>query len=100
MQAAKKLILASALALAGTSFAEARTVIYADIEPPALRAEVVPAPRVGYVWAHGYWGWRHHRYVWVGGHYVRARHGYHYRPARWEHHDGHRWRYYGGGWDR
>ena len=85
MQVAKKLILASAIALAGTGVAQARTVIYADIEPPALRAEVVPAPRVGYVW--------------VEGHYVRDRHGYRYRPARWEHH-GHRWRYYDGGWDR
>ena len=61
MQAAKKLILASAIALTGTGLAQAATVIYANVEPPALRVETVPAPRVGYVWAPGYWGWHHHK---------------------------------------
>jgi len=37
--------------------------------------------------------------VWVEGRYVHERHGYRYRPARWEH-EGDRWRYYDGGWDR
>ncbi len=98
MQAAKKLLLASAIALAGTGLAQAATVIYAETEPPALRVETVPAPRAGYVWSPGYWGYHHHKYVWVDGRYVHERHGYNYRAARWEH-EGNRWRYYEGGWD-
>ncbi|HJT96778.1 MAG TPA: YXWGXW repeat-containing protein [Rhodanobacteraceae bacterium] len=99
MQAAKKLMLASALALGGTGIAQAATVIYADIAPPAVRVEHVPHARAGHVWAPGHWGWRHHKYVWVEGRWMHQRHGYHYRPARWEH-EGNRWRYYDGGWDR
>jgi len=99
MHAAKKLMLASAIALAGTSLAQAATVIYADMAPPEMRVEHVPAPRHGYVWAPGYWGWHHHKYVCVSGHWVHERHGYTYSPARWER-DGERWRYYNGGWDR
>lgn len=101
MRAQNKLLLASAIALAGTGavgVVQAATVIYADIAPPALRVETAPAPREGYTWAPGYWGWHHHKYTWVEGRYVHDRHGYHYRPARWEQ-DGNRWRYYEGGWD-
>ena len=99
MQAANKIILTSVIALAGTGLAQAATVIYADIEPPALRVETAPAPRAGYVWAPGYWNYHHHKYVWVDGRYVHERHGYRYRQARWEH-EGNRWRYHAGGWDR
>ena len=99
MQAVKKIVLASAIALTGMGVAQAATVIYANVEPPALRVETVPAPRAGYVWAPGYWGYHHRKYVWTNGHYIRERHGYTYRQARWEH-EGDRWRYYGGGWDR
>ena len=71
------------------------------IAPPAPRFERVPPPRVGYVWAPGYWRWdgyaRHH--VWVGGYWVRSRPGYHYRPAYWVHgHGG--WRFHQGYWGR
>ena len=48
------------------------------------RYEVVPAPRVGYVWAPGFWDWRHGRHIWVKGHYERERRGYHWNPTRWE----------------
>jgi len=102
MQAAKKILLSTAIALTGVTAigitAEARTVIYADIAPPALRVETVPAPREGYVWVPGYWGWEHKNYVWVGGRWEHERHGYHWRSPRWEH-EGNRWRYHDGGWE-
>jgi hypothetical protein len=96
--------LGATIALAGAGAlsmpsAYARTVVYANIEPPELRVETAPAPRSGYVWVGGEWGWRHGRYVWRHGHWMRERHGYHYVPSRWEH-EGNRWRYYDGRWDR
>ena len=78
--------------------AQAGVRIYATVAPPAPRHEVVPALRPGYAWAPGYWNWRGHRYVWVRGHRMHARRGYHYAPARWEQH-GNRWRYHSGRWD-
>jgi hypothetical protein len=48
-----------------------------------LRYEVVPAPRVGWVWVPGYWDWRNNRHHWVAGHRVRHRPGYYYQPVRW-----------------
>lgn len=57
--------------------------VYVQVPPPVARVEFIPGPRVGYVWAPGYWEWRGHRHVWIGGTWVRARHGYHYRPHRW-----------------
>ncbi|HKE48173.1 MAG TPA: YXWGXW repeat-containing protein [Rhodanobacteraceae bacterium] len=103
MQRANKILLGATLALAGAGAlntnAMARTVIYADIEPPALRVETAPGPRPGYVWVGGNWYYDHHRYNWRHGHWVRERHGYHYVPSRWER-EGNRWRYYDYRWDR
>jgi len=104
MQASKPVLLAALLAVAGAGAlqavpAEARTVVvYSTAEPPALREEIVPAPRHGYVWVPGYWSWHHRDYVWQRGHWVRERHGYHYVPSHWER-EGDRWRYYDGRWD-
>jgi hypothetical protein len=102
MHATNKLLLSAAIALAGAGAwntdASAHTVIYATVEPPALRVETVPEARPGYVWVDGNWGWAHSKYNWHHGHWVRERHGYHYVPARWER-DGHRWRYYDSRWD-
>lgn len=80
------------------SIGSARTYIDIDVAPPALREEVVPAPRHGYVWAPGYWGWRHHRHYWVAGHWVHERRGHHWVGARWADHHG-RWRFEAGHWD-
>ena len=68
--------------------------IVVQIAPPAARVEVVPAPRTGYVWAPGYWGWRNNKHYWVNGHYIRERHGYHWVPDRWDDRDG-RWYFHG-----
>ena len=104
MQAAKKLMLGAAIALAGAAAlgshnANARVAIYANIEPPAAVVETVPGPRPGYVWVGGYYGWAHGKYNWHKGYWQRERRGYHWAPARWDR-DGNRWRYYGGHWER
>lgn len=66
-------------------------------EPPPVRYEPVPPPRAGYVWAPGFWDWKHHKHVWVAGHWEHARAGYAYAPAEWRRVDG-EWRLYRGGW--
>ncbi len=77
----------------------AAAAVYVDIAPPAPRYEVVPAARPGFVWAPGYWDWRHGRYVWVKGHFIREHHGMYWHPHRWEQVDG-RWVMREGGWHR
>jgi hypothetical protein len=97
----RKKILVAALALGAISIpivSEARTVIV-EVAPPPARVEVVPAPRVGYVWAPGYWNWNGHRHVWVGGRWVGERHGYHWEAHHWEEREGH-WHFREGGWRR
>ena len=44
--------------------------------PPAPIFEAVPAPRVGYVWAPGFWRREHERHVWAPGHWIAARPGH------------------------
>jgi hypothetical protein len=95
-------ILIAALALGAITVpvvSDARVYVDVDVAPPPPRVEVVPAPRVGYVWAPGYWEWRGRRHVWVNGYWVRERRGYHWRPHRWEEHEG-RWRFDRGRWER
>lgn len=97
----RKLIVGSLVAAALGAVAlpaAARTNVdfFVNIAPPPVYREVVPAPRVGYVWVPGYWDWRYGRYYWVAGGWSRHRHGYYYEPVRWAYRDG---RYYrAGGW--
>ena len=67
--------------------------------PPAPVYEVVPPPRVGYVWAPGYWRWEHERHVWMPGRWVEERRGYHWVPDRWDR-EHENWRHHEGHWDR
>ena len=73
--------------------------IYVNVAPPAPRYEVLPSPRSGFVWAPGYWDWRHGHYVWVKGHWEHEHHGMYWHPHRWEQVDG-RWVMREGGWHR
>ena len=96
----KKLILGSLIAATLGSFAlpaAARTNVYLSFAPPPVYYEPVPPPRVGWVWAPGYWDWRGYRHYWVAGHWVRSRAGYVYYAPRW-YDSGGRWRLYRGGW--
>jgi len=70
-----------------------------EAAPPPPREEIVPAPRPGFVWAPGYWDWRHGHHVWVRGHYIRERHGMYWHPDRWVERDG-RYVLERGRWDR
>jgi hypothetical protein len=91
-------ILVAALAVGAVILpAASDAAVYVDIAPPAPQVEVVPAARVGYVWAPGYYRWNGHHHVWVGGRYIHERHGYRYAPSAWEQRNGH-WYFQEGGW--
>ncbi|NML34786.1 OmpA family protein [Paraburkholderia antibiotica] len=53
------------------------------LAPPTPVYEAAPAPRVGYEWERGYWGWQYGRYVWVPGRWntVERRAGFARPPA-------------------
>lgn len=70
-----------------------------ETAPPPVIYETVPAPRPGFIWITGYWGWRSHRHYWVGGHWESHRPGYAYVSPRWVHY-GHNWRLEPGRWHR
>ena len=96
----RKLLLATlAVSSIGILPVPASAEVYIDVAPPAPRHEVIPAARHGYVWAPGYWDWRHGRHVWVKGHWERERKGYYWHPSRWEQREG-RWVFERGRWDR
>jgi hypothetical protein len=90
------------LSLAGSAMLApiaANAQVEITVAPPAPQVEVVPAPRVGYVWAPGYWDWRGGRHVWVGGTWVHERPGYHWVPSHWDQHGDH-YRFARGHWER
>ncbi len=103
----RKILLSIVLATGGlgaavlpmSSQAESNASLSIRIAPPALRYEVIPGPRLGYLWVPGYWNWHHHRHVWVAGNWVRERRGYAYYPHRWEQR-GDAWYLNRGRWDR
>jgi len=96
-----KKLLAAAIAAMGFAAVPAMSqdVIFTEIDnlPPAMKVEVKPAPRAGYVYIPGYWDYRDSIYVWVDGRFEPARAGYVYVVPRYEQVDG-RWRRYAGGW--
>ena len=100
----RKIVLAMMLSLGAGALTVPMTSLAAvgidiNIAPPAPRVEAVPAPRVGFVWAPGYWQWRGRRHFWVAGHWMRARRGYHWAPAHWEQRGPH-WHFVQGRWAR
>ncbi len=68
--------------------------------PPAPVYEAVPAPRVGEVWAPGYYTFEDGRYLWHGGAFVAARPGYAWRAAHWEQRGDGSWYLQAGNWVR
>ena len=88
---------------AGLFAAPAHAQISAQIvigtPPPAPMMAAPPAPRPGYVWAPGYWGWQHGRHVWHSGYWLRERPGAVYVPAQWVAVRG-GWRFVPGHWER
>jgi len=89
--------LTAVLLLASVAPASAAIGIDVEIAPPPPRAVVVPPPRVGFVWAPGYWQWDGHRHFWVEGRWLRARPGFHWEPEHWVARRGH-YRFVPGHW--
>jgi hypothetical protein len=87
-----------AVALPLPSLAATRVMVV-DRAPPPSREERVPEHRRGYVWAPGFWDWKHQKHVWVKGHWVRERKGYAYVEPRWAERNGH-WELSRSRWDR
>jgi WXXGXW repeat (2 copies) len=85
-------------AAAAPMISNARVYVDVDIAPPAAQVEVIPAARVGYVWAPGYWNYSGHQHVWAGGHYIRERRGHEWVGDTWEQR-GTRWHHEGGHWN-
>jgi YXWGXW repeat-containing protein len=90
------LIAATLAAVALPASAQVQAGFFVNAAPPAPLVEVVPVPRVGFVWAPGFWDWRHGRYFWVAGRWERHRAGHVYYPVTWVRHNGHYYRH--GGW--
>jgi len=91
--------LAAALLLGSMKPASAGIGIEVQIAPPPPPAVVVPPPRVGFVWAPGYWQWNGQRHVWVEGRWLRTRPGFHWVPEHWAGRRGH-YRFVSGHWAR
>jgi hypothetical protein len=87
----------AALAAPVASFAAIGVTI--DVAPPPVRVEALPPPRVGFVWAPGFWEWQGRAHVWVPGRWVAARPGFHWVPDRWVPVGPH-WRHAPGHWER
>jgi hypothetical protein len=72
-------------------------LVIVEVAPPPLRAEDIPAPREGYLWAPGYWNYDGTTYVWVDGRFLPDQAGAVYVAPRWEASDG-RYALYGERW--
>jgi len=79
--------------------ADAQVSITFGSPPPPPRYEVVPAPRVGYVWAPGHYELINDQYVWRPGQWMTERPGYRYVAPTWSQ-VGNQWRYVPSRWDR
>lgn len=97
----KKILFATMLAASLVSAVPtvAAADVYVRVAPPALRTEVMPAPRHGHTWTPGYWNWRGNKHVWVNGSWKRDRPGYRYAAPAWQERDG-RWTMQRGRWSR
>jgi hypothetical protein len=93
------LLLMAAATLAGPTMSYGAVVVDVDVAPPPAQVEVVPAARVGFVWAPGFWRWDGGRHVWVGGHWEHEHPGQHWVADHWVQAGPH-WHYERGHWAR
>lgn len=57
--------------------------IVIGVPPPPVIVEPAPPPRVGFLWAPGYWFWNGGRHVWYPGHWEAERTGEFFEGAQW-----------------
>ena len=84
-------------AMAAPIVASAEGDITTRLSPPPPRIENV-RPRDGFVWAPGYWEWRHRSYHWVTGSYIFGRRRYRWVADQWKQ-EGGQWHYLRGRWE-
>jgi hypothetical protein len=87
------------LAFSAPAHAQLNVNIVISAPPPAPIVEAMPAPRVGYVWAPGFWEWDGYQHVWLPGHWEGEREGEFYAQARWVQAAG-GWRLLPGHWEQ
>lgn len=87
------------LAAAPPALAQVNLDIVIGVPPPPVVVEPVPPPRVGFLWAPGYWMWDGHRHAWRGGHWEPQREGEFYAGAQWVETPG-GWRFVPAHWDQ
>ena len=81
----RNVLLCAMIALGSAAMpAAAQITINIGVAPPAPHYEMIPAPRSGYVWAPGYWGWNGDRHIWIRGRSIVQRDGYRWQPDRWD----------------
>ncbi len=80
-----------------SAFAQFALGIAIGLPPPVAVFEAPPPPRVGYVYAPGYWAWHGDRHIWIGGRWILQRPGHYWVADRWEPVAG-RWRLVQGHW--
>jgi hypothetical protein len=97
--AAMLAVVLGALAGVHTAPAQAGVDIDVDIAPPVPRVVVAPPPRVGFVWAPGYWAWNGRAHVWHDGYWVHEHPGYHWVADSWVARGPH-YHYQRGHWER
>ena len=93
------LVLLAAGSIAAPCISYAGVAIDIDVAPPPVQVEAVPPVRAGFVWAPGYWSYEGGRHVWVGGHFIHERRGYHWVPETWVQRGPH-WHFQRGHWER
>jgi len=91
----RKQLAALLLATVAATGCAGRAYVVEDA-PPAPRYETVSF-RPGYVFVHGNWARRGHRWVWRDGYYERERPGYVYIHGRWDRR-GNQYVWVNGGW--
>jgi len=96
--AAALAIAAGTLGLATTAYADKVVQFEIGVAPPAERVEVVPPPRVGYIYERGHYVVEGDKYVWHEGRFIQEREGHRWQPYVIERH-GERWVYRSGHWD-
>lgn len=71
---------------------------FRPVPPPRFEPPPPPPPGAAFVWVPGHWHWNGDRYLWIRGHYIRRRPGWHHwRDGHWALING-AWRWVPGGW--